>query len=97
MTLPTNQISAGIQKMSDLSDLGMDMNIFELNFWYQAQFCALLAAIFSKPDVIFILFDMELASKNKEMWSIDIIKDPSGIVWPHSPSLDIYSCITHLI
>ena len=46
-TLPTNQISAGIQKMSDLSDLGMDMNIFELNFWYQAQFWALLAAIFS--------------------------------------------------
>ena len=69
-TLPTTQIINAIQDMSDLCEL--DFGIFELNFWYQVQFCALLAAIFSKPDAIFILFDMELSSKNKEMGYIDI-------------------------
>ena len=69
-SLPTTQISNTIQSMSDLCEL--DFDIFELNFWYQVQFSALLAAIFSKPDVIFIHFDMELLSKNEEMGFTDI-------------------------
>ena len=59
-TLPTTQISASIQNMSDLCEL--DIDIFELNFWY----VHLLAAIFSKPKVVFILFDMDLSSKTKK-------------------------------
>ena len=34
---------------------GQELNFenFELNFWYQVQFCAMLAALFSKTEVIF--------------------------------------------
>ena len=68
--MPTTQISASIQNMSDLCEL--DTDIFELNFWYQVQICAFVTRIFSKLDVVFILFDVELSSKNKEMGFIDI-------------------------
>ena len=59
-TLPTTQCRDAVQNMSDLCEL--DIDIFELNFWY----VHLLAAIFSKPDVVFIFFDMDLSSKTKK-------------------------------
>ena len=70
LSLSKTQASAAIQNMSNLWEL--DIDIFEVNFWFQVQFVHLLAAIFSKPDVVFILCDMELSSKNKEMGLIDI-------------------------
>ena len=69
-TLPTTQINAAIQNMSDLREL--DIDIFELNFWYQVHFCAFVSCNFSKPDLVFIFFDMKLSSKNKEMGLINI-------------------------
>ena len=68
-TLPTTEISAAIQNMSDLYEL--DIDTFELNFDIRCTFVHLLAAIFSKSDIIFILFDMQLSSKNKKMGFID--------------------------
>ena len=43
-TLPTTQISAAIQNMSDLCEQNID--IFELNFWYQVHFCAFFSCNF---------------------------------------------------
>ena len=62
-TLPTTQISAAIQNMSDLCELTIDM--FLLTFWYQVHFAHLLAANFSKADFVFILFDLELSFKKQ--------------------------------
>ena len=43
-TLPTTQINAAIHSMSDLCEL--DIDIFELNFWYQVHFCAFVICNF---------------------------------------------------
>ena len=65
-------------------------------FWTEhlisgALLCICFLPFFSKPDVVFILFDMELSSKNKEMGLTDIeLMNKRLVLFHSSPSLPRY-------
>ena len=59
--------------LSKVCPISVNRTLTFLNWTFDitCTFVHLLAAIFSEPDVVFILFDMDLSSKNKEMGFID--------------------------
>ena len=99
-TLPTTKVSAAVQNKSDLCELEID--IFELNFWYQVHICVFASCNFFQTSSRTYSFRyrafIQKQRNESHRHKINEWKTILLLFQPHpSPSKDIYSCITHLI